>query len=651
MCGLTGFFDPSGNCSEKDMATIVKKMATTLRHRGPDDDGIWCDGDAGIAIGHRRLAIIDLSSQGHQPMVSGNGEWVIAYNGEVYNFPELHADLVKAGIPFKGRSDTEVILEGCAHWGIAETINRLVGMFAIALWNRKTRSLTLVRDRLGIKPLYWGNPEGKQTGKSGGLFLFGSELKSLTAHPRWRGGLNRDALAGFLRYGYVPTPDSIYADIHKLAPGHMLTLSPRAEPEIRAYWSLSETIEAGQKAPLNISREEAVSQIEALIMGSVKDRMVADVPLGALLSGGIDSSLLVAIITKEIGAQIDTFTVGFEETKYDESPFALEVATALGSRHHEIRVTTSSQNRSLAEEVMDQFDQPFADSSSIPSFLISKYMREHVKVAIAGDGGDEMFGGYPRFHMADRAAETKRAMGMLLPLASGLLSLSRPVAPSLHRAGSRFIRAARAVGGERLTALSCYSWPQELGSELTKKFFSISDGYRPEISSACDGVQGREFIDATIRYALPGDYLRKVDISSAAHGLEVRVPFLGNQVLECSSRINVEHKYNWKERKIILRRLAEQYLPESVTQRPKSGFGIPLDQWLTHEDKSSLRDALTSSSAAIRDIISPEYTALIMSSFVDGNRDKSKFSRFMVYQRAFILWSLERWLQRWRPSL
>jgi asparagine synthase (glutamine-hydrolysing) len=242
-------------------------------------------------------------------------------------------------------------------------------------------------------------------------------------------------------------------------------------------------------------------------------------------------------------------------------------------------------------------------------------------------------------------------MGMLLPLASGLLSLSRPVAPSLHRAGSRFIRAARAVGGERLTALSCYSWPQELGSELTKKFFSISDGYRPEISSACDGVQGREFIDATIRYALPGDYLRKVDISSAAHGLEVRVPFLGNQVLECSSRINVEHKYNWKERKIILRRLAEQYLPESVTQRPKSGFGIPLDQWLTHEDKSSLRDALTSSSAAIRDIISPEYTALIMSSFVDGNRDKSKFSRFMVYQRAFILWSLERWLQRWRPSL
>jgi len=637
MCGLTGFFDPSGNCSEKDMTTIVKKMATTLRHRGPDDDGIWCDGDAGIAIGHRRLAIIDLSPQGHQPMVSGNGEWVVAYNGEVYNFPELHADLVKAGIPFKGRSDTEVILEGCAHWGVAETINRLVGMFAIALWNRKTRSLTLVRDRLGIKPLYWGNPTGKSAEKSGGLFLFGSELKSLTAHPSWRGGLNRDALAAFLRYGYVPTPGSIYADIHKLAPGHMLTLSSGAAPEIRTYWSLAETIEAGRRAPLDISRAEAVSQIEALIMQSVKDRMVADVPLGALLSGGIDSSTISACMQAQSAEKVRTFTIGFTEGGYDESTQAAAIARHLGTDHSELRVAPGHA-RDLIPRLAEIYDEPFADSSQIPTCLVSALAREKVTVALSGDGGDEVFLGYNRYKWADRV--WRYSAGLPSPLRSAAAAFLQAPSPAAWDGIGRVLPASLRprLMGEKLHKLASVFQARTANDIYTRLLTPWADGEEPVA-----GVSGRNpiFEDKALNDALPDfplrmsafdtltylpdDILTKIDRASMAVSLETRVPLIDHRLVEFVWRLPPALRRGSDKgmgiSKSLLREVLYRHVPRQLVDRPKMGFGVPIDSWLRGELRDWAEELISEPRLKAEGLINPEPVRRAWTEHLSGRRN------------------------------
>ena len=402
MCGIAGFIDFSRQTSAAALKATVSQMASTLRHRGPDDAGVWTDAEAGIALGHQRLSIIDLSPTGHQPMVSPDGRYVIVYNGEAYNFPELRRELEACERRFRGRSDTEVILHGCAEWGVAATVNRLVGMFAFALWDRDTRTLSLVRDRMGIKPIYWGWSQN--------TFLFGSELKALRAHPDWSAALDRNALAAFVRFNYIPAPHSIYQNIQKLAPGQILTLRPNGEHEIDTYWSTRRVAYTGLTERLDIGPGEAIDQLETLLRQAVGCRMVSDVPLGALLSGGIDSSTIVALMQIQSNRPIKTFSIGFDEADYDEAQHAKAVAKHLGTDHSELYVGPDHA-RDVIPRLASMYDEPFADSSQIPTFLVSELARQEVTVALSGDGGDELFGGYPRYYHADH----RRRVIELLP--------------------------------------------------------------------------------------------------------------------------------------------------------------------------------------------------------------------------------------------
>jgi asparagine synthase (glutamine-hydrolysing) len=351
-------------------------MAGTLRHRGPDDEGVWIDAEAGVALGHTRLAIIDLSTAGAQPMASSCGRFVLSYNGEVYNAIELRAELEAVGRKFRGHSDTEVMVEGFAVWGVRETVERLIGMFAFAAWDRSNRRLTLVRDRLGIKPLYWGEVAGS--------LVFSSELKALKLVPGWRGEIDRDALALFLRYSYVPSPHSIYHGINKLAPGTLLEISEGGEVKQTAYWSLSEVVERGQVSLLDVSDGAAQEMLETLLAGAVRRRMVADVPLGVFLSGGIDSSTVSALMQANSSRPIRTFSIGFREPAYDEAAHAREIASHLGTDHTELYVT-AAEAQAVIPKLPHIYDEPFADSSQIPTYLVSAMTRRHVTVALSGD--------------------------------------------------------------------------------------------------------------------------------------------------------------------------------------------------------------------------------------------------------------------------
>lgn len=379
MCGIAGFIDLEGQLRGGELESAARGMADALIHRGPDSDGIWRDDEAGIAFGFRRLAILDVSEAGSQPMVSVNGRYVIVYNGESYNFRDLRRELEEGGATFRGESDTEVLLEGFARWGVPATVKRLIGMFAFALWDKAERRLWLGRDRLGIKPLYWGLVDG--------LFLFGSELKALRAKSGWQPRLNRDALASFARFNYVPPPQTIYKDIHKLEAGTLLSFHPGLAPESMRYWDMAEIAARPRR---EISDADAIAEAEALLSEAVSMRLISDVPLGALLSGGVDSSLVVALMQQASDRPVKTFTIGFDEAGFDESVHARAVAEHLGTDHTE--VTLSAERAcDLVPGLADWYDEPFADSSALPTRLVSEVARRHVTVALSGDGGDEGF--------------------------------------------------------------------------------------------------------------------------------------------------------------------------------------------------------------------------------------------------------------------
>ena len=387
MCGLCGLIEP-GVPAESDLRHAVGRMNDTLVHRGPDDQGLWLDPAAGVALGHRRLSILDLSPLGHQPMVSHCGRYVLAFNGEIYNYPALRRDLGDA-VPWRGHSDTEVLLASISRRGVVATLPQLNGMFAFALWDRQERRLTLARDRLGEKPLYYGWNRGR--------FLFGSELKALTAHPDWQGTLDRDALAAYLRLSYVPAPHSIYQGIHKLEPGTYATLDQGQQiPVIRAYWTAREAVERGLAAPFSGSRAQALDALESLLTDAVGLRMHADVPLGAFLSGGIDSTVVVALMQAQSTKPVRTFSIGFHEAGFDEAPHARQVAAHLGTDHTELYVTAQHGIETIID-LPRLWDEPFGDSSQIPTLLVSRMARRDVTVCLSGDGGDELFGGYSRY--------------------------------------------------------------------------------------------------------------------------------------------------------------------------------------------------------------------------------------------------------------
>ena len=598
MCGIAGFVDLKRRSGPDELRSVASNMARSLSHRGPDDQGVWIDGEAGVALSHTRLAIIDLSPAGAQPMTSSCGRFVLSYNGEVYNVPELRVELVAAGRQFRGHSDTEVMVEGCAVWGVPQTLERLIGMFAFALWDRSTHTLTLARDRLGIKPLYWGHTNGD--------LVFASELKALRMLPRWRGDINLDALAAFLRYGYVPTPMSIYRGINKLVPGTLLEYGPDGELKHTVYWSLSEVAERGQASRLDVPDAVAVEMLESLLTDSVRRRMVADVPLGMFLSGGVDSSTVAALMQASSARPIRTFSIGFHEPAYDEAANAKQVAAHLGTEHTELYVTPA-EARAVIPKLQEIYDEPFADSSQIPTYLVSELTRRHVKVALSGDGGDEVFAGYNRYGQGLALARMirtlpkpmRRAMaGAMTAVAPGMWDHFSTVVPRQMRPRLVGDKIHKLAGVLPEDSIGFYrnlvtQWPE--ASSLVEGAVAPDESlYASAVRARFhDDVSWMQYLD-TLTY-LPDDILAKVDRASMAVALEVRVPLLDHRVVELSWRLPQHLKLRGGRGKWLLRQIVYKYVPKRLLERPKMGFGVPIDQWLRGPLKEWAGDLLSSS--------------------------------------------------------
>ena len=582
MCGITGFVDfrPAAEQALLGRATM---MADTLRYRGPDAAASWADPAAGFATGHRRLSIVELSEAGAQPMISQSGRFVISYNGEVYNAAEIRPELEAKGYVFRGHSDTEVILEACAEWGVETTVRRLIGMFAFALWDRQTRRLWLVRDRLGIKPLYWG--------KFGDLLLFGSELKALRAHPGWPVEINRDAIAAFVRFNYIPGPHSIYRNVYKLPPGAILEIGPKGEPRIERFWTLDDAIERARSDPFHGSDAEAEEALATLLGDAVERRMIADVPLGAFLSGGIDSSTVVALMQSRSARPVRTFSIGFEEEEYNEAHHAKAVAQHLGTDHTELYVT-HDEARDVIPRLPEIYDEPFADSSQIPTYLISALTRRYVTVALSRDGGEELFCGYTRyFHAKSLRPFLSKVPHPVRQVASSII---RTVPPSAWNRVQTMVPGARHwpnFGGKlhRLADILLHDEDKtylQLLSHFHNPNALVNDGREPDTiiaSSAVrrfipDYVERMQYVD-TLTY-LPDDILTKVDRASMAVSLEARVPIIDHRVVELAWRFPARMRLRNGKSKWILRQVLRRFVPDELIDRPKMGFGVPIDHWL-----------------------------------------------------------------------
>jgi asparagine synthase (glutamine-hydrolysing) len=631
ICGLTGYGLPESG------PETVREMTAALAHRGPDAQDMWLDAHGRCTLGHARLSIIDLEG-GAQPMHTLDGRYSVVFNGEIYNFQSLRKELQQLGRVFRTHSDTEVLLEAYREWGL-DALPRLGGMFAFAIFDAVEGSLMLARDRVGIKPLYYHWSDGK--------FAFASEIKSLLKLPGLPRRLDYQALADYLTLGYPIAPSTFFADIRELPPGRWIKICGGKMKE-ECYWSW-------RRDEQDWSEAEALAKTKDTLLQTLEEHMIADVPVGAMLSGGIDSSLLVSLLARDLGVRVETFTVSFGDRRYDESPYAQMVAKHLGLAHRTISVPSNSiADLDEIHVVLDQFDQPFVDSSAIPTHLLCRELRKHVKVAIGGDGGDETFGGYPRIYQADVACRLGRCPEPLLAAAGSLCGPIGYFAPGVARQIGKIVRAARHRGQQRIFDLLSYTTPNQLPSILAKDARGRLDGFCPRVlADERDGqrTDGRDMIDATIAFSLPGDYLRKVDVMSMAHGLEVRVPFLGKRVLELAEKIPHRLKYPARNRsKMLLRTMLRQYLPDEITRRRKSGFGIPLDSSLNLGKRQAIEAMLTARDARIRALIDPEYAETVCREFVTGRRSEQRWSRFVVYQNTYMLWSLERWLQKWDPA-
>lgn len=568
--------------------------------RGPDDAGMWHDGDAGIGLAHRRLAVLDLSPAGRQPMACHAGRYVLAFNGEIYNHLDLRRELQAGGHApaWRGHSDTETLLAGFVAWGVRATLERCIGMFAFALWDRHERVLTLARDRLGEKPLYYGwQGQGDKA-----CFLFGSDLAALKAHPAFAAPIDRAALCLLMRHGYIGAPHSIHQGIHKLLPGYLLTVSlQRHEPVLAQYWSLPEVALRGMAAPLQGDAGQVAGQLEALLREAIGQQMVADVPLGAFLSGGIDSSTVVALMQAQSSRPVRTFSIGFHEAGYDEAGHAKAVAQHLGTEHTELYVTPQ-QALEVIPGLPGLYSEPFADSSQIPTFLVSQLARQHVTVALSGDAGDELFGGYDRYPQASRLWRAISGLPRFLrtPAAAGIRMAPpaawnawtyplRPLLPaSLRRAsiGDKLHKGAALLSAGDIDALYrmlLRHW--EPGGLVVDAPAPTSDpdGSLPQLSGL-DPVQRMMALDA-ITY-LPDDVLVKVDRAAMGVSLETRVPMLDHRVVELAWRIPQAMKLHDGVGKQVLRQVLYRHVPRELVERPKMGFGVPIDSWL----RGPLRD-------------------------------------------------------------
>lgn len=591
MCGITGFWDISRQIGHESLSITVRQMSDTLFLRGPDDSGVWIDTDRGIALGHRRLAIIDLSPLGHQPMHSADGRYVIVFNGEIYNFQQLRKQLESLGHTFRGHSDTEIMLAAFCEWGVLEATKRFNGMFAFALWDRQERVLHLGRDRMGEKPLYYG--------WIGQTLVFASELKAFKAYPHFQPEIDRDALAAFLRYSYIPAPYSIYKNIYKLPPATILSWNGiNAYPQPQPYWSMKEVAELGITQQFPGSEAEAIEQIESLLKDAVGLRMMADVPLGAFLSGGIDSSTVVALMQSQSSQPIKTFTIGFNEKGYNEAEYAKAVAQHLGTNHTELYLSADNA-LAVIPKLPQLYDEPFSDVSQIPTFLVSQLAREHVTVSLSGDGGDELFAGYSRYFFANNL--WNKIAWMPKPvrqaIAHALKGLSHPsfshIGPTAIGKKNYSSLARYIENGSKVMAMteadtlythviSHWKQPTSIVRDSSEIFTSIRD--RNQWANIPEFIQQMMYVDS-VSY-LPDDILVKLDRASMGVSLEGRIPFLDHRVVELAWQMPLSLKVRQNQSKWLLRKILYKYVPSALIDRPKMGFNVPIGNWL----RGSLRD-------------------------------------------------------------
>lgn len=626
MCGFAGFAGPGGRGLTLDAS--ASRMADAIRHRGPDDAGVWTDPAAGIAIAHRRLAILDLSPAGHQPMLSGSSRHVLAFNGEIYNYTEIRQALEETGHrpQWRGHSDTEVLLEAIERWGVRNALKRACGMFALAVYDRETRVLTLARDRIGEKPLYYGT--------NSGAFLFGSDLAALRRHPLWQGEIDTAALAAYMRRACVPAPRSIYQGISKLEAGALLEL-PLAtmQPRFSRYWSAEDVAAAGATHPFEGSAEDAASETERLIRRALEGQMIADVPLGAFLSGGLDSSTVTALMQAMSPRAVKTFSIGFAEAGYDEAPHAAAVARHLGTDHTELYVSAADALASVPK-LAEVYSEPFADSSQIPTLLVAQLARRSVTVALSGDGGDEVFSGYNRYRLADSywsrlsaiplplRRTAARALGLAGPAALGRVTdaasalLPERLRPRL--AGEKLAKAAGIAGLETLddvydTLIS--HWPAEV----------MAGGHGDVQPARLTDINGldpvRRMMLADLQGYLPDDVLVKVDRAAMFHSLETRVPLLDHRLVEFAARLPVSYLHRDGVSKWPLRQVLQRYVPSALFDRPKMGFAVPIDAWLRGPLRDWAEDLLSEKRLKADGYFDPKVIRTALGQHVAGTRN------------------------------
>jgi len=627
MCGIAGFWQTKRQAEIP--AEVLLRMGNALKHRGPDDSGVFYDDSTGVGLVHRRLSILDLSPAGHQPMSSHSGRYLIIFNGEVYNFEEIRKEL-GPGHTWRGHSDTEVMLEAFERWGVEGAVRRFVGMFAFALWDRKEQKLYLVRDRLGIKPLYYGRVEGQ--------FVFASELKAIRQYPGFQAQIDRDVLALYMRHNYVPAPHCIYQGISKLNAGCILVLgAPKEQPQVIQYWSATEVAKEGLRSPVDGTETEIVEQLERKLAEAVKLRMIADVPLGAFLSGGIDSSTVVALMQSQSTRPVKTFTIGFHEDAYNEANHAKGIAAHLGTDHTELYVTPQ-EALNVVPLLPAMYDEPFADVSQIPTYLVSKLARQSVTVSLSGDGGDELFGGYGRYFLMKRVWNSMRPFPR--PLRQVMSRMIAAVPPTTI--DKMYKRVSPLVPRNRRsfpTGDKAHKLAGLLGAESQERIYMHAlthwDNPSTVVNGACEPETVRRFVHEaqwlpsmeevmmltdTVHY-LPDDILTKVDRASMAVSLEARVPILDHRVVEFAWKLPMRFKVRDGKGKWALRQVLYKYVPAALIERPKMGFGVPIDSWLRAELREWAEDLLSVASLERHGLFNVEAIRTKWKEHSSGNRN------------------------------
>ena len=642
MCGIAGLW-LSEQSDASRLHDTVSRMNTALHHRGPDGGDVWCDSENGLGLGQRRLAIIDLTDAGKQPMHSADGRYVMVYNGEIYNTEELRQKLSGANIAWRGHSDTEVILECMAHWGVRETLKRLIGMFAIALWDRQAKKLTLMRDRLGIKPLYWSRYDGN--------IGFASEVKGLLAGDAISREVNHSGLEAYLRFGYVPSGHSIYAHAKMLKPGHILEITAHDQASEFAYWSVEDAVLTAQNHAWSGDDQSAIDALEDLLRDAVERRMVADVPLGAFLSGGIDSSLIVSLMQSVSDRPVKTFTVGFDDAAFNEATFAGDVAKHLKTDHTELYVSPQDA-LDLVPKLSETYDEPFFDSSAIPTYLISALTRKEVTVALSGDGGDETFGGYTRYLWAKQLSKAAGCIPFGASMVARMLTALSPeqweklcgLMPGKHATsaiGDKIHKAAPLLAIkddlERYHALlSLFDTDKLLGARNGRKQIRVP-GEKFCRNRNLDYVSSMQVMD-TMMYMVD-DVLTKVDRASMANSLEVRVPLIDHRVIEFGWRLPAHLKLNGSVGKYALRQILYKYVPREMIDRPKTGFGVPLAQWLRGPLREWMGDLLANEALYTDLGLDRQYIDRLHQEHMSGRRNWG--------HQLWTISMLSDWQQRW----